>query len=136
MVGINRALKNQSRNKAYSIQKSINYQDIPCIFISYQRKDEEYAQEVADYIISRQLNVYFDLEDKDLKFHQQTSNPKGITSSIQEELNKSDYMLVIISPDTYKSHWVPFEIGYAYNTMNNNLKLLRHKEIKTLCQAI
>ncbi|WP_050559125.1 hypothetical protein [Leptospira santarosai] len=38
-------------------------------------------------------------------------------------------MLVICLPDTFKSLWVPFEIGYTYEKMGNQLKLLKHKEI-------
>lgn len=129
MEGINRALKDQKINKAWRTLESISTDDVPSIFISYQRKDEEYAKDVSGYIVSKQLDVYFDLEDNDLKFSKQLNNPKGVTTSIQKGLNESDYMLVIISPDTYKSLWVPFEVGYAYDSMGDNLKLLRHKDI-------
>jgi hypothetical protein len=129
MKGINRALINQISNKVRRKLESISDDEVPCIFISYQREDEDYASEITDYIMSKQLDVYFDLEDKDLKFYKQTNNPKGITTSIQKGLNEADYMIVIISPDTYKSFWVPFEVGYAYDAMDNNLKLLRHKDI-------
>lgn len=129
MEGINRALKNQNLKKSRRVFESIRNEDIPCIFISYQRKDEDYAKEIAEYIMAKQLDVYFDLDDNDLKFHKQANNPKEITNSIQKGLSESNYMLVVVSPNTYKSPWVPFEVGYAYDIMNNNLKLLRHKEI-------
>ena len=94
--------------------ESISDEEVPCIFISYQRKDEEYANEIADYIMSKQIDVYFDLDDHDLKQHNQTSNPHGVTNAIKAGLNKSDYMIVIVSPNTYRSLWVPFEIGYSF----------------------
>jgi hypothetical protein len=130
MEGINRALKNEPLNKAFrELLESVSDDDVPCIFISYQRADEIYANDVAEYIMSKQIDVYFDLEDNDLKFYMQANNPKGITSSIQKALVKSDYMIVVISPDTFKSPWIPFEVGYAYDKKGNNLKLLRHKGI-------
>lgn len=129
MEGVNRALRDQRINKAWRVLESISNDEVPCIFISYQRKDEGYASDVADYITSKQLDVYFDLEDNDLKQINQTENPLAVTNSIKSGLNKSDYMLVIVSPDTYKSLWVPFEIGYAYDKKGDKMKILRHKGI-------
>lgn len=129
MDGINRALQSQTINKALRTLESISNKEVPCIFISYQRKDEEYASDIADYIISKQLDVYFDLEDNDLKQINQTANPLAVTNSIKKGLNESDYMLVIVSPDTYRSLWVPFEVGYAYDKKGDKMKILRHKGI-------
>lgn len=127
--GINKALKNQSLNKAWRILESVSDDDVPCIFISYQRDDEDYANEVADYIMSKQLDVYFDLEDNDLKQANQRSNPKGVTNAIRKGLNQSKYMIVIVSPNTYRSLWVPFEVGYAFDKKGDKMKILRHKGI-------
>jgi hypothetical protein len=129
MEAFNRASKDTLVAKLARTVELITPKEVPCIFISYQRKDEAYAKEVAEYILSKQLDVYFDLEDDNLKFHKQENDPAGVTSAIQKGLNESDYMIVIISPETYKSPWVPFEIGYAYERMHNDLKLLRHKNI-------
>lgn len=127
MYGINRALKSQDINKAWRTFESISNKEVPCIFISYQRRDEEYASEVADYIISKQLDVYFDLEDNDLKQINQTANPVAVTNAIKKGLNKSDYMIVIVSPTTATSPWVPFEVGYAFDKKGDKMKILRHK---------
>jgi hypothetical protein len=130
MEGINRALKKEPLEKAFrTLLEEISDKDIPCVFISYQRKDEEYASDVADYITSKQLDVYFDLEDNDLKQINQTANPLAVTNSIKKGLNQSDYMIVIVSPNTYKSLWVPFEVGYAYDKKGDKMKILRHKGI-------
>jgi len=129
MKGINRALKDQRLNKAFRILESIEDDQVPCIFISYQRKDESYASEVANYVMSKQIDVYFDLEDDDLKLSNQKNNPKAVTDAIRNGLNRSDYMLVIVSPDTYRSPWVPFEVGYAFDKKGDKMKILRHKGI-------
>ena len=130
MEGINRALKDDNLQKAYrELLESVSNKDVPCIFISYQRQDEKYASEVAEYIISKQLDVYFDLEDNDLKQINQTVNPVAVTDAIKKGLNQSDYMIVIVSPTTATSPWVPFEVGYAYDKKGDKMKILRHKGI-------
>lgn len=130
MEGINRALTDNYVSETYDrCYSKIGDKDVPCVFISYQRDDEWYAKNVANYIVSRQIDIYFDLEDKDLKQKNQNSNPKGVTEAIKKGLNKSEYMLVIVSPNTIKSPWVPFEVGYAYDKKADNMKILRHKGI-------
>lgn len=130
MEGINRALKHQELNKALRIIESVDSSLVPCVFISYQRKDEKYASEIADYISSKQIDVYFDLEDNDLKDFNQDNNPKAVTTAIKKGLNSCEYMLVIVSPNTYLSPWVPFEVGYAFDIKGEKMKLLRHKGIQ------
>lgn len=124
----------EGRNRADNIDKLFRLiseekeKDVPCIFISYQRKDEEFASAVADYIKEHQMDVFFDLEDINLS---KSSSPEKVTNSIKEGLNKSNFMLVIVSPTTYESPWVPFEIGYAYDNMGTKMKILKHKDLPT-----
>lgn len=129
MAGVNRALKNYESKRTFSITESVSDGDIPCVFISYQRSDEKYASDIADYITSFNLDVYFDLSDQDLKLVNQRSNPHKVTDAIRKGLNRSDYMIVIVSPNTYKSAWVPFEVGFAYDKKKDKMKILRHKGI-------
>jgi hypothetical protein len=130
MDGINKADSDYALEKTHrTLSESIDTSQVPCVFISYQRKDEDYASEIADYIKSKEIDVYFDLDDSDLKLQRQLNNSSRVTSSIQKGLSESDYMIVIVSPTTYKSPWVPFEIGYAYDDMGHDMKILRHKGI-------
>lgn len=130
MNGINRALKDGDKlKKAWRDLTEVKTEQVPCVFISYQRKDEKYAGDVANYIMSKKIDVYFDLEDNDLKKQNQRTDPKKVTEAIKKGLNRSDYMLVVVSPDTYRSLWVPFEVGYAYDKKGDKMKLLRHKGI-------
>ncbi|MNU46045.1 TIR domain protein [compost metagenome] len=123
MEGVNRADKLERFIRTFSENKE---GDVPCIFISYQRNDEEYAKEIANYIKDHQIDVFLDLDDIDL---QKNRDPKSVTHSITSALNKSNYMLVIVSSSTYDSPWVPFEIGYAYDNMRDKMKILRHKNL-------
>lgn len=96
--------KYESRSKVLSL-------GIKCIFISHQQKDKEAAKKIADYFINAGIDVY----DTDLKYNHQISNAKAVTDSIRKGINNSSHMLVIVSPNTLSSTWVPFEIGYGYD---------------------
>jgi hypothetical protein len=90
-------------------------QGVKCVFLSHQKKDKEEAKKIADYLIKAGIDVYFDEYDKDLKIHHQTNNAVGVTNSIKMGINNSSHMIVLVSPNTLYSTWVPFEIGYGYD---------------------
>ncbi|MCK6611818.1 MAG: toll/interleukin-1 receptor domain-containing protein [Bacteroidia bacterium] len=111
MTGLNRfyyPTKYQSRNQVVSL-------GIKCVFISYQKKDRDAAIKVADYLQGAGIDVYIDIYDKELKLQHQNDNPKEVTKAICNGINNSSHMLVLVSPDTLYSTWVPFEIGYGYD---------------------
>lgn len=99
----------------YNSRTEFLKQGVKCVFISYQQKDKDEANKVADYFLAVGIDVYLDLYDKDLKIHRQTNNPKEVTESIKNGINNSSHMLAIVSPNTLYSTWVPFEIGYGYD---------------------
>lgn len=90
-------------------------QGVKCVFISHQQKDKTQAIKIADYLMGVGIDVYIDEYDKDLKIHHQSNNAKAVTDSIRKGINNSSHMLVLVSPDTLFSTWVPFEIGYGYD---------------------
>jgi hypothetical protein len=100
--------KFESRNKVLSL-------GIKCVFISHQQKDKDAAKKIADYLIKADIDVYFDAYDGDLRIHHQSNNAKAVTDSIRKGINNSSHMLVLVSPNTLHSTWVPFEIGYGYD---------------------
>lgn len=101
----------ESRNRFSSSQ-------IKCVFISHQQKDKDAAKKIADYLIESGIDVYFDAYDRDLRIHHQSNNAKSVTNSIRKGINNSSHMLVLVSPNTLYSTWVPFEIGYGYDKTN------------------
>lgn len=90
-------------------------QGVKCVFISHQQKDKQEAKKIADYLINAGINVYYDEYDSDLKDNHQSNNAKGVTDSIKRGINNSSHMLVLVSPNTLYSTWVPFEVGYGYD---------------------
>lgn len=110
-MAINRyysSMQYESRSKVLSL-------GIKCLFISHQQKDKEAAKKIADYFINAGIDVYFDAYDSDLKYNHQSNNAKAVTDSIRKGINNSSHMLVVVSPNTLHSTWVPFEIGYGYD---------------------
>lgn len=123
MEGINRALK------AYShLRESRRTAGIKCIFLSHQKEDKDVCRKIADYLLESGIDVYFDEYDYDLKFNNQINNPHGVVECIRKGINSSSHMLVVVSPSTLKSKWVPWEVGYGYN--NSMLGVLTLKGIQ------
>jgi hypothetical protein len=121
MAGLNRIYYPQK----YPSRAEVVAHGIKCIFISHQRKDKEEAKKVADYIQNAGIDIYFDEYDKDLKVHHQSGDPKGITKAICNGINNSSHMMVVVSPNTVYSTWVPFEIGYGYDKTDLSVLCLK-----------
>ena len=98
------------------------------VFISHQKRDREEAKKIADYLRSVSIDVYFDEFDRELQQAEQENNPKGVVASIKKGINSSTHMICIISPNTMSSKWVPFEVGYGYDS--TDLATLTLKGIK------
>jgi hypothetical protein len=109
----------------FESRNSFIKQNIKCVFISYQNSDKSEAKKIADYFISAGINVYFDEYDSDLKRTTQSSNPNRVTKLLCKGINNSTHMLVVISPSTIVSKWVPFEIGYGYDKTDLSVLCLK-----------
>lgn len=127
-----RALNRHYSSKKYNSRNEFLRQNIKCVFISYQNKDKVSAKKVADYILNAGIDIYFDEYDSDLKFSNQTNNPKKVTNALIKGINNSSHMLVLVSPSTLKSQWVPFEIGYGYDKTDLAVLTLKGIPKKTL----
>lgn len=88
---------------------------VKCVFISHQKNDTKDAKKLAEYFQNAGIEIYFDEYDGDLRIQHQQNNPKEVTKAILKGINNSSHMLVVVSPNTLFSSWVPFEIGYGYD---------------------
>lgn len=100
-------------------------QKVKCVFISYQSEDKKEAKRITDYLLQAGVNVYFDEYDVDLKNTNQKNNPTKVTDALCKGINNSSHMMVIVSPSTIISKWVPFEIGYGYDKTNLTVLCLK-----------
>jgi len=53
--------------------------------------------------------------------------PTIIVSTIKKGIQDSDFMICIVSHNSLKSKWLPFELGYAYDRVK--IFALRHKDV-------
>jgi len=131
MAGINRKYLNES----YRIRRRGKL----CVFISHQKKDTEDCRKIADYLTSVGIDVYFDEYDNDLKIAVQSDNPKNVVDAIKTGINNSTHMLCVISPNTLFSKWVPFEVGYGYDSTKVfvlTLKGIKNSELPHYIRAV
>lgn len=109
----------------YSSRSNFMATGIKCVFISYQQKDKDQAIKVAEYLEQAGIDIYFDKYDTELRIHHQANDPKKVTESICKGINNSSHMLVIVSPNTINSTWVPFEIGYGFDKTDLSVLCLK-----------
>lgn len=75
------------------------------VFISYSSVDDVLALDIASVLDS--LGVHYFLDQKDISW----GHP--ISKEIEDALGECLEVIVIISPASLKSQWVPYEIGIA-----------------------
>ena len=85
----------------------------PRVFISHQKKDSDAARAIADYLQDAGIDVYFDQYDMSIN----RLDPQSVVNAIKRGIENSSHMLVLFSSNTFGSMWVPWEIGYAYNSV-------------------
>lgn len=78
------------------------------IFISYSRVDVDFARQLAEALSNAGADVWIDIDDIPIG--------KKWSSAIQEGLNTSEVMLVVISPDSMASKNVEDEWQYFIDT--------------------
>lgn len=89
----------------------------PCVFLSHKREDKDECKKIAEYLSEANIDYYLDELDLDLQDAARNGDPIKITESIKKGIRESTHMLVVISENTYKSTWVPFEIGYGHSAI-------------------
>lgn len=73
-------------------------------------KQEDYATALSVYnaFLKNNINAYLDLLDNSI-----TGDGKELTEHIKKRLNECTDIIVVMSEETKKSWWVPFEIGMS-----------------------
>lgn len=86
----------------------------PCVFLSHKKEDKNACKEIANYFRNAGIDYYLDIEDNNLQHASSVGDPIKITESIKNGIRNSSHMMVVVSEKTYKSQWVPFEVGYGH----------------------
>lgn len=78
------------------------------IFISHKQEDKLEARKVQQTLNSCNVSAYLDLLDDDI-----SGDGEKLTQHIRKKISECSDVIVILSENTKKSWWVPFEIGMA-----------------------
>ncbi len=91
------------------------------VFISYSSIDRKQANELAALLSDIDVQYFFD--QKDITWGSDFSS--DITGSISD----CSALIVILSPASLKSQWVPFEVGYATALGKRILPYITHPSL-------
>ena len=80
----------------------------PKVFISHKQEDSLTARFVKSELLKYSVDAYLDLLDPEMG-----DDAKKLTEHLKKQMNKCSDLLVVMSTETQKSWWVPFEIGMA-----------------------
>lgn len=94
--------------------ESKSVKERPCVFLSHKKEDKTECRRIAEYFKNAEVDYYLDELDVALQQAASSGDPSKITESIKKGIRESSHMLVVVSEKTYKSHWVPFEVGYGH----------------------
>lgn len=100
----------------------------PCIFLSHKSEDKTAVKDIAKYIADAEIDYYLDEEDPELQKAVSHKDHRKITEFIELGINNSTHVLTLISEETKKSWWVPFEIGFGKKG-EKDLALLPLKDV-------
>lgn len=91
------------------------------VFISYSHEDSE----VADPIVAvfEKLRIGYFRDVKHIEWG------RSISAEVRDALERSVAILVILSPASVKSQWVPYEVGYGRALHKRVLPFLTHPSI-------
>lgn len=113
MAGKNRAIQS-------SVYDSVSFESAstrikrPCIFLSHISIDKDTVREIANYLMKfGDVDIYLDENDSELQDAALMGNPHKVTELIEKGVASSSHIMCLVSKETSKSWWVPYEIGYA-----------------------
>ena len=102
-LGVARQLTSTVLMKAYTTH---NQQSD--VFVSYQHKDQDAALTLAKELSDGKWDVYIDVLDDKL-----FPGDRNVDEALVEAIGNAATMLIVVSDDTQRSWWVPWEIGVS-----------------------
>ena len=91
------------------------------VFISYSHVDAALADEMCQCLDDEGISYFRDVKDVDWG--------DSIDLEVRAALEKALTVIVIVSPASLKSYWVPYEIGYALAFRRRILPYLTHPSL-------
>ncbi|UCH97702.1 MAG: toll/interleukin-1 receptor domain-containing protein [Candidatus Aminicenantes bacterium] len=79
------------------------------VFVSYAREDIDFARELVRALKAKNISVWYD--QGELRFGD------NILRSLEDGLERSDFFLLLLSPEYFNKQWTQFETGVALGRM-------------------
>lgn len=95
-------------------EKLATGRDRSCVFVSHDSSDKDFARCVAKALMEMNVDVYFDEYDVGLGGAVAAGDDVAIAKCVEEGLDRSTHLLGVLSPNSFESWWVPYEIGGAH----------------------
>lgn len=96
-------------SKAQILEKASTFDDSKLAFLSYCSLDEDYLVGVIKFFEKFRTNVYVDKYDKRLP-----DPPNSQTADLlKKEIRSCRRFILLVSPNSKDSIWVPWELGLA-----------------------
>ena len=98
------------------------HEDRAYVFISYSHKDKRFADDLARRLDTARIQYFLDT--------QSIAPGEAIDDKVHEALNHASHMVVLISPGSEESEWVPYEMGYANAKKATVIPYLLHEGMR------
>jgi acetyl-CoA carboxylase beta subunit len=85
-------------------------------FISYCHTNKDFANRIAKDLDACNTDIWIDIQGLDIG--------DSLPDKIEKSIEKSDFLIIILSKDSVKSKWVNKEIEIAYHYQQKNGKLV------------
>lgn len=121
--GCNLALENNYLNRILYESNS----EKKCVFVSHKNEDIDTAKNIAELLQNAGLDVYLDVNDNGLQQATRKNDAEAIVKCIEKALACSTHILILVTENTEKSWWVPYETGYAKKSKKNIASILMKK---------
>lgn len=99
-----------------------------CIFLSHKSEDKEAVKKIGDHIKSKDIDIYLDVDDPNLQTAVRNDDHEAITKFIELGIHSCTHVMTLISEETKKSWWVPYEVGFG-KSAEKSLSTLKLKDV-------
>ena len=114
--GCNLALENNYLNRILYESNS----EKKCVFVSHKSEDIDTAKNIAELLQNAGLDVYLDVNDNGLQQATRKNDAEAIVKCIEKALACSTHILILVTENTEKSWWVPYETGVILQNVKKN----------------
>ena len=83
-------------------------------FLCHSHSDAQYVKGFIQLLKEENIDVYVDWQDSSMP--ENTNRDTAV--KIQQKIQEADYFFFLATPNSVKSRWCPWEIGYADGVKN------------------